>query len=41
MKAVRLERNNDGTWTAWIFMTSFTGSYSACVSWIRANGEEI
>jgi hypothetical protein len=27
MKAVRLERNADGTWTAWIFSTSFRGTY--------------
>jgi hypothetical protein len=39
MRAVRLERNSDGTWTAWIYSTSFTGTYAECVSWLLGNGE--
>jgi hypothetical protein len=40
MKAVALTRNPDGSWTARIFATEFTGTYEECVGWLRANGEE-
>ena len=40
MKSVRLEQNADGTWTAWIFSTYFTGSRSQCMAWLNAQGEE-
>lgn len=39
MKSVELSRNPDGTWTAHIFSTTYTGTYEACCSWLRANGE--
>jgi hypothetical protein len=41
MQAVRCEQNSDGSWTAWIFSVSFTGTYAECVAWVRANGEEL
>lgn len=40
MKAVDLYRNGDGSWTARIFQTEFTGTREQCVAWLRANGEE-
>lgn len=40
MTATNLERNADGTWTARIFSSSFTGTYNECLAWLRANGEE-
>ncbi len=39
MKAVRIERNDDGTYTAWIFSTSHTGSYEECKGWLAGHGE--
>jgi hypothetical protein len=41
MKPVGLEQNPDGTWTAWIYATRFTGTRAECVNWLRMNGEEI
>lgn len=40
MKAVDLQNNHNGTWTARIFAQTFTGTYDECVSWLRMNGEE-
>lgn len=39
MKAVDLWRNPDGSWTARIFDTTFTGSLAQCRNWLRMNGE--
>jgi len=41
MKPVRLEDNHNGKFTAWIFSTSFTGSYEQCQSWLKGHGEHI
>lgn len=41
MQAVRINKNTDGTYTAYIFSTSFTGSYADCVNWLKCNGETI
>jgi hypothetical protein len=41
MKSVELSRNADGTWTARIYSTAYTGSYQQCVDWLRNNGESI
>lgn len=41
MKAVRLEPNSDGTYTAWIYCTSFTGSREQCIHWLAGHGEAI
>lgn len=40
MRAVDLSRNADGTWTARIYGTSYTGTREACLAWLRAHGEE-
>ncbi|VTU00976.1 unnamed protein product [Gemmataceae bacterium] len=40
-RAVSLTSNEDGTWTARIYSTTFTGTYDACVSWLWANGEPV
>lgn len=40
MKPVSLSRNPDGTWTARIYSTTYSGSYAECVAWLRAHGEE-
>lgn len=39
MQAVRIEPNGNGTYTAWIYSTSYTGSYEACKGWLAAHGE--
>ena len=39
MKPCGLEKNADGSWTAWIYSTRFTGTESECRAWLRANGE--
>ncbi|KGH30838.1 hypothetical protein P353_08230 [Comamonas testosteroni] len=39
MKAVRIESNGDGVYTAWIFSTVYTGSYEACKRWLAGHGE--
>ena len=41
MNPVRLEDNHNGKFTAWIFSTSFTGSYEECQSWLKGHGEHI
>lgn len=41
MKAVRIEPNGDGTYTAWIFSTSHRGTYDECKAWIHAHGESL
>ena len=41
MKAVRMESNGDGTFTAWIFSTSYTGSFEACKHWLAGHGETV
>jgi len=41
MNPVRLEDNHNGKFTAWIFSSSFTGSYEECQSWLRGHGEHI
>jgi hypothetical protein len=41
MKAVRIEPNRDGSYTAWIFSTSHTGSYDSCKSWLAGHGESL
>lgn len=41
MKSVDIWENADGTWTARIFSTTFSGSKSECESWLRNNGESI
>lgn len=41
MKPVRLEDNHNGKFTAWIFSTSFTGSYEECQSWLKGHGEHL
>lgn len=41
LKPVRLEQNSDGTWTAYILFSYFTGTKEECERWIRFNGEEI
>lgn len=38
-KAVELTDNGDGTWTARIYSTTYTGTYAECVAWLRNNGE--
>lgn len=40
MKAVRLEQQPNGRWIAWIFSTSFEGTYQECIHWFRCNGEQ-
>lgn len=40
-RPVSLDRNDDGTWTASIYSTTFSGSYEECVAWLRANGEQV
>jgi hypothetical protein len=40
MKAVAIDKNPDGTYTARIFSSTFTGTYSQCVAWIHANNEQ-
>lgn len=40
-KAVSLSQNPDGTWTARIFSTTFTGTYDECQGWLQANGESV
>lgn len=39
MKAVSLDQNPDGTWTARIFSQTFTGSYQECRNWLEWNNE--
>ena len=39
MKPVALTDNHDGTWTARIFLSEFTGSYAECLQWLLWNGE--
>lgn len=39
MKSVSLTNNHDGTWTARIYFSSFTGTYERCVEWLNAHGE--
>ncbi len=41
MKSVDLWQNADGTWTARIYSTTFTGTYAGCVDWLRGNNEEL
>lgn len=42
MKAVRIEPNKDGTWSAYIFDSCVcTGTYQECVDVLRFNGEEV
>lgn len=41
MKSVDLWQNSDGTWTARIFDTTYTGSREQCIDWLRANGEQV
>ena len=41
MKAVRLEPNGDGTYTAWIYSTSYTGSHEQCKTWLAVHGESL
>lgn len=37
LPTVRIEDNKNGTWTAYIYSTSFTGSYQDCQNWIKWN----
>ena len=39
MRAVDLSPNPDGSWSARIFELTFTGTYEACLAWLRSNGE--
>lgn len=41
MKSIALSQNPDGSWTARIYGTTYTGTYEACVDWLRGNNEEI
>lgn len=41
MPPVELTKNIDGSWTARIFSTRFTGTYEQCLTWLRANGETV
>jgi|GEM_PF-4051025 hypothetical protein len=41
MRSVRIEPNGDGTYTAWIYSTNFTGTYDQCKAWVQAHGENI
>lgn len=41
MKPVGITRNADGTWTAWIFSTTCTGTYDECRRWLEAHGESV
>lgn len=38
-KSVGIEPNTDGSWTAWIYSTRFTGTYDQCLDWLKANNE--
>lgn len=40
MKSVDLTLNSDGSYTARIYDTTYTGTYEACVQWLRNNGEQ-
>lgn len=37
MKIIRLEENANGTWTAYIYSSSYTGTKEQCESWIKYN----
>jgi hypothetical protein len=39
-KSVDLTENGDGTWTARIYGTTYTGTRAQCVAWLHANGEQ-
>jgi hypothetical protein len=39
MKAIDLWQNDDCTWTVRLFRQVFTGTWEACVAWLRAQGE--
>lgn len=42
MKAVRITKNSDGTYSAWIFSTCiYTGSYEECIKQLAYNGEYV
>lgn len=42
MKSVRIEKNNNGTYSAYIYSTCIcTGTYDECVQALRWNGEYI
>ena len=40
IKPVEITRNADGSYTARIYSTTYTGTYEQCVAWLRAHGEE-
>ena len=39
MKPVDLTQNADGTWTARIYHTTYTGTRERCLAWLHAHGE--
>jgi hypothetical protein len=40
MKAVRIERNSDGTYSAYIYLTCYcTGTYEVCLQALKNQGE--
>lgn len=41
MKAVGITRNSDGTYTAWIYSTTCTGTYEECRRWLEGHGESL
>lgn len=41
MMAAGMERNEDGSYTAWQYSNKFTGTYEECRRWLWQHGENV